>query len=123
MQPVAPDMLLLNAFIRGLRGAPSARSCTSHQVLLGSFKKVGGPESCTRHQVLLAGLFFSSVVKLVRLWPARLGLRPAPLALLVVRVRVALVAVAFVEVSLLVKNAATCRFVRRLSRKFLLLQA
>lgn len=49
-----------------------------------------------------------AVVKLVRLWPAGLGLRPAPLALLVVGVRVALVAVALVEIPLLVKDAATC---------------
>ena len=53
----------------------------------------------------------SAVVQLVRLWPAGLGLRPAPLALLVVGVRVALVAVALVEIPLLVKDAAACAFV------------
>lgn len=50
------------------------------------------------------------MVQLVRLWPAGLGLRPAPLALLVIGVGLALVAVALVEVPFLVKDAAACLF-------------
>lgn len=54
----------------------------------------------------------SAVVELVRLWTAGLGLCPPPLALFIIGVRVALVAVALVEVPLLVEDAAACVFGR-----------